>query len=351
MITRMKCMTMMTIGMMSGTSLDAVDAVLVDFSGHGVEVKAVASSPIPKGLKQQLWGLTQPCHDEIQVMLKAERELSELYVEVANTLLAKSGIKASQVAAIGAHGQTLRHQAHGAQTYTLQIIDEHWLAAHTGIPALCGFRRMDIARGGQGAPLMPPFHQRLFHCSDENRAVVNIGGIANVTCLPAQSNQPVQGFDTGPGNGLMDQWVGEHWVLPYDKNGELASKGKLHKPLLEAMLAHPFFAEPVPKSTGRDTFHLDWVRQCEHIQALAPLDVLATLLHVTAASIAQSVEGVDRLIVCGGGARNQTLMAVLQDYLPGVSVVSSLAYGMDPQWVEASGFAWLAYRHLSAIEV
>jgi anhydro-N-acetylmuramic acid kinase len=340
-----------TLGIMSGTSLDAIDVVWCGFDGDGIDLLGQLSFPLPADLKQQLWQLTRSGADEINQMLRCERALTRCYVVAVQGLLAKYGLQPSQVDAIGCHGQTIRHQTGSGEVFTLQLGDMSWLATHTGIACIGDFRRMDIALGGQGAPLMPAFHQAFLGVSDQARAVVNIGGIANVTFLPgAESDKSVLGFDTGPGNGLMDSWVQRHWQKNYDDGGELALRGKVHAGLLAACLADDYFTLSPPKSTGRDQFHLDWLQACYDVSSLALYDVLATLLQLTAESIIRSIsdlpQAVSQLLVCGGGAYNAALMAALQKGLPDCEVTSVLRYGVAPQWLEAMGFAWLAHRRL-----
>jgi len=337
---------------MSGTSLDGVDAVLLEIGDkdQGIVLRGTYSLPFSSDLKAQLWQLTQSSANEIDVMLRAERALTQCYVQVVEGLLAETKWPSDRVAAIGCHGQTIRHQVAGSDHYTLQIGDMHWLAAHTGIPCVGDFRRMDMALGGQGAPLMPAFHRQLFQHHDEDCVVVNIGGIANVTLLSCDPDQPVIGFDTGPGNGLMDSWVHRHWGLAYDEGGHLAARGCVHEPMFRACMSDPYFSKRPPKSTGRDYFNLDWLSRCYPRQEVDKSDGLATLLHLTVSSIARAIQRCSpnskRVIVCGGGAKNQTLMGALSALLPGCRVDTSAAYGIDPQWVEASGFAWLAYCRL-----
>lgn len=343
------------LGLMSGTSADGIDAALVDFADaarprllHGL------TFPWPADLQRQLVALGQ---SDAPLTLDGfgalDARVGACFAEAARTALEDSGIAATRVAAIGSHGQTLRHRphgcpAHGGPPFTLQLGDPSLLAERTGIAVVADFRSRDVAAGGQGAPLLPALHAALL-CSDtEDRAVLNLGGIANLTLLPrgAGANPTlVRGFDTGPANALMDAWCQRHTGQPFDREGAFATSGRVDRPLLERLLDEPYFALPAPKSTGRDQFHLDWV-QARLAGTESAADVQATLLALTTRTVADALgaahPAATRVIACGGGVHNPALMAALAAALPGCVVESSAAHGLDPDFVEAIGFAWLA---------
>lgn len=345
------------IGMMSGTSLDGVDVVLCD-SGRNLALVASHHIAFSPKLRTELSELTYSGSDvvinELSKMLLVERALTKIYVRAVLELLKQTGIAPRDVMVIGCHGQTLRHQILDGELVTLQVGDMHWLSAHTNIPCIGDFRRMDIAMGGQGAPLMPLFHRHCFSHREENRVIVNIGGIANITVLPEQNGQ-IQGFDSGPGNGLINSWVQAHWSYDYDDGGRLAATGRVNEHLLQACLRDPYFQAPPPKSTGRDYFHLDWLRQRYDVSTLSREDVLATLVAVTVKTISMailaSLPETRRVIVCGGGVKNDFMMAQLQLALPQCKVESSQEHHFHPQWLEAIGFAWLAYQRIQGKKV
>ncbi|WP_028115852.1 anhydro-N-acetylmuramic acid kinase [Ferrimonas senticii] len=344
----------LVIGLMSGTSMDGVDAALIRFNEHEApELLCSHSLDLPPPLLRELHALCQPANNEIDRLGRAERQLSRVFAECCHNLLAKAGLDASEVAAIGSHGQTVRHHPDGPNGFTLQLGCPSTLAALTGIDVIADFRRMDIALGGQGAPLVPAFHQALFQ-NQQDRAIVNIGGIANITWLPASGGSgEVVGYDTGPGNTLMDAWCRERFGCNYDDNGQLAAQGQVNQALLRRLLSHAYFNQSPPKSTGRELFNMVWLQG--HLNSLDPIsdhDVLATLLMLTVASIADCVSQHSanaQLYVCGGGAFNGELMHQLAQQLPNATVQSTAVLGLDPQWVEASAFAWLAYRHLQRL--
>lgn len=340
------------IGLMSGTSADAIDAVLVDLQSIP-QLIAQHSLPLPNNIKQQIHTLSLPGNNEIDRMGALDIELGQLFAQTSLELLTKAGINAKQITAIGSHGQTIRHRPPGSTegTFTLQISDPNLIAELTGITTVADFRRRDMAAGGQGAPLVPAFHQAIFHAADKDRVIVNIGGMANITWLPAQGK--VLGFDTGPGNVLMDMWIAEHQGKPYDQNGEWAASGQSHMPLLAELLAEPYFRVLPPKSTGRESFNRVWLddKLRKVAPSLAPIDVQATLLELTATTIAESIGDLSHtpkdIYVCGGGAYNIALMQRLGTLLPKDTVKSTAALGVDPQWIEAMAFAWLAQQTLN----
>ncbi len=344
--------TEMFVGLMSGTSLDGIDVVAVRLANDTPpELVSTRQHPLPAELRDELASLTRPGPDELQRMARADVLLGRELARAVNALLKDTGIAADSVKAIGSHGQTLRHNPGGDTPTSLQIGDPNIIAEETGITTVADFRRGDMAAGGQGAPLVPAFHRAVFARPGEHRAILNIGGIANLTLLPADPAAPVTGFDTGPGNGLMDAWIRRHRNRPYDKDGEWAASGQVHPELLAALLDDPYFSKPAPRSTGRDHFHLDWATaRWPGLEQIAPADVMATFLELTAVTIRDAllatVPGTERLLVCGGGVHNRQLMERLQALLPEVTVSSTAEAGLDPDWIEAMAFAWLARQRL-----
>ena len=339
------------IGLMSGTSLDGVDGVLVDFS-QGTKVVQHVSLGFDTPLKAELLALNSSGADELHRAALAANALVRLYAQVVQQLLQASGKNSHQVAAIGAHGQTVRHrpQMFDGTGYTLQLNSPALLAELTGITVVADLRSRDVAAGGQGAPLVPAFHQGVFGKAGETALVLNIGGIANLSVLGADGS--VLGFDTGTGNALMDGWCLRHTGQPYDAGGQWAASGQVLPDLLTAMLADPYLTQTPPKSTGRDLFHADWLEQHlrQHAAKAATADVQATLTEFTAASCADAVgrfgKGGKELLVCGGGALNTYLMQRLAALLPGVKVGTTAERGLPPLEVEAAAFAWLARQCL-----
>jgi anhydro-N-acetylmuramic acid kinase len=330
---------------MSGTSLDGVDAVLATVRGNRIRLLDNIRIPYSAGLRARLLALHQRGEDELHRTALLANELSDIYADAVRRLLARAGAKAGSVTAIGCHGQTLRHRPR--EGYTLQLVNGARLAERTGIAVVCDLRSRDIAAGGQGAPLVPAFHHAMFHDAKHDRAIVNVGGIANITCLPARGK--VTGFDCGPGNCLLDAWIQEKRRKSYDARGSWAARGRVRPQLLRKLLAHPFFRRRPPKSTGRDEFDLKWLKR-----ALAgreqPVDVQATLLELTASTISRAVlrycAGAREVFVCGGGARNRALLARLAALLPGKRIATTAALGIEPEHVEALAFAWLARQAL-----
>ncbi|MCM2341976.1 MAG: anhydro-N-acetylmuramic acid kinase [Rhodoferax sp.] len=336
---------------MSGTSLDGVDGVLADFSTTPITVRAHASAALEPDLKAELLALNQSGINELHRAALAANTLMRVYASVVKQLLAMSGLAPGQITAIGAHGQTVRHQPqlHDGTGYTLQLANPALLAELTGIDIVADFRSRDVAAGGQGAPLVPAFHQAVFGKAGQTTAVLNIGGMANLTVLGPALTDDVLGFDCGPGNALMDAWCQRHRGLPFDAGGTWAASGQVHANLLSTMLAEHFFALLPPKSTGRDLFSPDWLElQLKDFPDVTPVDVLATLTELTASTCAACVQTYGskskQLIVCGGGAFNAYLMARLQALLPDTAVVRSDTHGLPSQQVEATAFAWLASK-------
>ena len=341
------------IGLMSGTSLDGIDAVLAKIGADG-EASALEafSTPFSPDLRKSLFELQSPGQNELHREKQAGNALALAYADAVNQLLKKAKLQPSDITAIGAHGQTIRHQPHlGDMAYTHQTLNPALLAEKTGIDVIADFRSRDLAAGGHGAPLVPAFHAQQF-VSSENLAVLNIGGIANLTLLP--KNGPVTGFDCGPGNMLMDAWINEHQGNAFDENGQWALQGKVNEGLLTKMLADAFFTKAPPKSTGRDDFHLTWLKEKLDKQNYLCEDVQATLLHLTAQSALESLvhhaPQTQKLIVFGGGARNIALMNLFkvkaQDiFKNALEITTSDTAGIDPQLVEGLAFAWLAWAH------
>lgn len=338
---------------MSGTSADAVDAVLVDLSKSARLIAHHSQKLFPE-VRQRIHQLSTPGDNEIDQLGVLDIELGHYFADTTNQLLDKAGIAASDITAIGSHGQTIRHRPPGTSehSFTLQIGDPNTIADLTGITTVADFRRRDMAAGGQGAPLVPAFHRAIFHSNEGDRVIVNIGGMANITWLPRNSEQDVIGFDTGPGNVLMDSWISEHHQQPYDQSGAWAAAGTPIAPLLTQLLQHPFFVQPPPKSCGRENFNSAWLAaQIIHSQqSFQPVDVQATLLELTAISIAQCVHGLSdtpkEVYVCGGGAYNTRLMQRLQELLSNCKISSTDTLGIAPEWIEAMAFAWLAQQTL-----
>ena len=332
------------IGLMSGTSLDGIDAVIASFD-DGARLQHSHYQPFEPSLRAALLALQAPGPDEIHRAAMAANQLAEAYAAAVQALLRQSGLGASDIEAIGCHGQTVRHRPDAG--YTTQLVNAALLAERSGIRVISDFRSRDIAAGGQGAPLVPAFHQHLFHSPQAHRVIVNIGGIANITDLPPQG--PVTGFDCGPGNALMDEWISANQGQPFDRDGAWAATGQVLSQLYNLLFSNDFFQRPPPKSTGRDLFNLAWVKHGLR-GGEAPQDVQATLLELTAQGIAGAIhrhcKGAHAIFVCGGGAHNRALMARLAALLPAQRVADTHALGVDADWVEAIAFAWLARQTL-----
>ncbi|MBU3583535.1 anhydro-N-acetylmuramic acid kinase [Polynucleobacter sp. 15G-AUS-farblos] len=342
------------IGLMSGTSLDGIDAVLAKIGPNGeASAQMAVSTPFSPGLLQALVELQSPGPNELHREKQASNALALAYAEAVMLLLNQAKLKPADISAIGAHGQTIRHQPELGENlaYTHQTLNAALLAEKTGIDVIADFRSRDVAAGGHGAPLVPAFHAQQF-TSTENIAIVNIGGIANLTLLPKQGD--VTGFDCGPGNMLMDAWIFEQQGNRYDKDGAWALEGKVNDALLSKLLNDPFFSQPPPKSTGRDNFHLSWLLEKLGDENDLAEDVQATLLHLTVHSILEALARyapqTQKLIVCGGGAKNKALMNLLEMkktnfFKHALQIATSDSVGIDPQLVEGLAFAWLAWAH------
>lgn len=330
---------------MSGTSLDGADAVVADLSGDLPRVLGWKSAPFSPSLRAELFALNTAGPDEAHRMALAANQLADHYAEVALLAIADAGMPRGDIAAIGCHGQTIRHRPELG--YTLQINNPARLAEKTGCNVVSDFRSRDIAAGGQGAPLVPAFHDRAFRSESETRVVVNVGGIANLTVL--EPGKPIRGFDSGPGNCLLDEWIGAHRGLAFDEDGAWARQGTPDLALLEELKRDSYFGLPPPKSTGRDRFNLAWLAPFRFTGAVE--DMQATLLELTAWSIADHVArfapGAARLVLCGGGSRNNALIDALSSRLSCLAVETTATYGIDPQQVEALAFAWLASRAIA----
>ena len=341
------------IGLMSGTSLDGIDAVLAKIGLNGeTSAQGAVSTPFSAELHKALLELQSPGPNELHREKQAANALAIAYAEAVHLLLEKTGLKAEEISAIGAHGQTIRHQPDlGDLAYTHQSLNPSLLAEKTGIDVIADFRSRDVAAGGHGAPLVPAFHAQQF-ASNENLAIVNIGGIANLTLLPKDGE--VSGFDCGPGNMLMDTWIFDQQGNLFDQQGAWAAQGKLNEALLNKMLSDPFFSKAPPKSTGRDDFHLAWLQEKLGKENYLTEDVQATLLHFSVHTIlealARHAPQTQTLIVCGGGAKNLALMNLLSikagDFFQHpLEIITSDTVGIDPQLVEGLAFAWLAWAH------
>lgn len=336
------------IGTMSGTSLDGVDSALVAFENGACQLIETQFLAYPQALKTALLALHEPQPNELEASCILGCRLAHLYAEAVNQLLNKAKVNAADIAAIGCHGQTIRHCPNFSPElgFTLQIGNNALLAELTNISVVGDFRSRDIAAGGQGAPLVPAFHQAMFASTDKNRVILNIGGIANITYLA--KNGHVLGYDSGPGNMLLDSWTKLKIGKDYDKNGDWAATGVVLQTLLSGMLAEPYFALPSPKSTGRDLFNDHWLKQHQLYPHLRPQDVARTLVALTAHSIYDAIASmdIDEVYVCGGGAHNALLMSSLKDLLGDRKLSTTDQLGVGVDWVEAVAFAWLTKQTL-----
>lgn len=342
---------------MSGTSVDGIDSALIRCAADRIELLATHLFPIPAGIRASVDVISHPGDNEIERLGPLDRELGRLFAAAALALCAKAGVDPGKVRGIGSHGQTVRHRppsdsTQPTESFTLQLADPNTIAEITDITTVADFRRRDIAAGGEGAPLAPAFHAAAFARAGVNRAIVNIGGIANVTLLEGRELR--MGFDTGPGNTLLDGWVQRHRQQAYDASGQWASEGAVARDLLQKLLEHPYFSRSGPRSSGKEAFNLAWLdEQMPAHQRLAAADVQATLAQLTAATVARAIHAspvaVSEVYVCGGGAHNSDLMRRLGQLLAPARVDATTALGIDPDWVEAMTFAWLAQRTLAGL--
>lgn len=339
------------IGLISGTSMDGVDAALLDTEGGRFSLAAVLDHPIPDPLHRELSELIRSGHPDAALVWQLDRRVGELFAEAALSLMEASGTRAREIRAIGSHGQTIAHEPRAPHPYTVQIGDPSVIAERTRITTVADFRRRDVAAGGEGAPLASGFHLAAMSLPHGERAVVNIGGIANITVLPASGR--VSGFDSGPGNTLIDNWAERHIGTGMDRGGRWAGTGSVDEALLARLCSDPYFARTPPKSTGREYFNLPWLERIlrEDGRMLAPENVQRTLCTFTATTIARAIEEFARssteVLVCGGGAHNPRLMEGLCEQLKTRSVATTETIGIDPDWVEAAAFAWLARETLA----
>jgi anhydro-N-acetylmuramic acid kinase len=337
------------IGLISGTSADGIDAALVRFEQDRPQLVHALTHPWPDALRAQILRVAQ---DETRLDLDAYGRLDvaigQIFAEATLQLLERSGTRASDVRAIGSHGQTIRHRPNGEHPFTLQIGDASVIAERSGIDVVADFRRADVAAGGQGAPLLPAVHAMLLAHAGHTRVVLNLGGIANITVLAADGH--VSGFDTGPANGLMDAWCLRHRGEAFDRDGAFAASGHIQSALLARLLSDPYFAMPPPKSTGREHFHLGWLDAQLEGFSLSPADVQATLLELTVRSVAEAIErhagDAADVLLCGGGVHNGALVHRLRELLHPRVLASTAEHGVDPDHLEATAFAWLARQRV-----
>lgn len=337
------------LGLMSGTSMDAVDAVLVSFGDQQLDIQASLSLPYPEQLRSRLLNAVRN-HASPDELGELDTLTGQHFAQAANELIENSGTDRRAIEAIGSHGQTIRHQPAGSAPFSMQIGCPAIIAEATGVRTVADFRRRDLAAGGQGAPLVPAFHQWLFRSSRQDRCILNLGGIANLTCLPANSDEPVTGFDTGPANALVDAWCYDQTGKHYDQNGQWAREGQVHTELLADLLSDAYFVKPAPKSTGKERFNLDWIStHLQRFDDLPPEDVQRTLLQLSVNSIHQQLPAsCDDLAIytCGGGTFNALLMEELEKGVAPATLKTTEEIGLDPQWVEPVAFAWLARQTL-----
>lgn len=342
------------IGIMSGTSLDGVDTALVSIKDRKINLLASDFLSYPESLKTRVLAICHGQETNLKHIGELDHQLGLLYAEAVNSLLSKTTYTAHDIAAIGNHGQTVFHQPDGAIRFTTQLGDNNLLATLTGIDTIGDFRRKDMALGGQGAPLVPAFHRYLFADSDSTQVILNIGGISNVSIL--QPNGEVIGFDTGPGNVLLDHWCSHAFCQPFDKDAQLAAQGNVLTHLLDEMLKDDYLKRPAPKSTGREHYHEQWLKQC--LAAIStPMnehDVLRTLTEFTALTITNAIENypigtAPKLLVCGGGANNPIIMQRLSELLKGWNVAPTDSEAISGDYMESMAFAWLAHCYLNKI--
>lgn len=345
-------MSQLYLGLISGTSADGIDAAIVDFSHARPQLVAATCTPYPAKLREQVLSFTEMTQVPLHQLGELDVIIGHAFAEAANQLLMTHSITPEKICAIGSHGQNICHRPHGKAPFTMQIGDPNIIATVTGITTIADFRRKDIALGGQGAPLVPAFHQALFRAKEKNRIIVNIGGIANITLLPADATQPIRGFDTGPGNALMDCWIEQHLQQTHDRQGRWAAQGTVQINLLDRLLADDYLQLPSPKSTGREYFNLTWLQNLLPLN-ISPADVQATLVDLTAHSILAAISqhlAHGEILVCGGGVHNTYLMERLGELAnDNYTVASTAIHGVNPDWIEAMAFAWLAKQTLARL--
>ena len=339
------------IGLMSGTSLDGIDAALVKFKENQPQLLHACCVPLDNDLRQEIKLLVNPGDNEINRMMRLDRALGRSFAAACQQLLQQARVNAEQISAIGSHGQTIRHWPRSETPSTLQIADPNTIAEISAITTVADFRRRDIAAGGEGAPLVPAFHQHIFHHTKKNRVILNLGGIANITILPADKNKKVTGFDTGPANTLLNHWIQQQQNQPYDKNGAWAATGTVDKDFLTCLMEDDYFRLPPPKSTGTEYFNPAWLSQkLKAFPFLAAEDVQATLTLFTVMSVQEAITQyaveTDEIIVCGGGVHNTHLMQLFEQHMPQYEIHSSADYDINPDYIEAMAFAWLAKQTL-----
>jgi len=344
------------VGLMSGTSADAIDAAVVSFQARSVQLLAAKNSPIDTSLLSEIRHLMQPGGDnEMARCARLDTELGHVFAEAALSVVQQAGLKTTNIQAIGSHGQTLRHAPQDGSPYSIQIGQPAVIAEYTGITTVGHFRQSDLAAGGQGAPLAPLFHRALFSAPKIARVIVNIGGIANVSILRGDPRQPAAGFDCGPGNTLMDHHCQQARGYDFDLNGQWASSGQVDEELLQKLLQDSYFSCPPPKSTGLEYFNQNWLHQYCGTTPIQPDDLQATLLELTAITITDAIKHhatqTQEVYICGGGSNNRYLMQRLSDYLQPLPVADTTMLGLAPDWVEAVGFAWLASQALAGLAV
>lgn len=339
------------IGLMSGTSVDGIDAALVDFEDNKAHLVAFEYLPFSNEIKQLIEQISHPdAPVSLQEYGKMDTRLGYLFAETVEKLLAKTNVSSTSIKAIGSHGQTVYHAPDGSFPFSLQIGDPNIIAEKTGITTVADFRRRDIAAGGQGAPLVPAFHQAVFSDCNEHRCIANIGGIANITVLPAQQTAKIIGFDTGPGNTLMDQWIQQHKNLGFDKNGAWGRTGNINHELVTLLKQDPYFQAAPPKSTGKEYFSLSWISKNIAVTDFSAEDIQASLCYLTATTICDAIKAyapdTERVLICGGGIHNDYLLQLIEQNLA-CPVSSTEQFGIHPDHVEAVAFAWLARQTLN----
>jgi len=347
------------IGLISGTSLDGIDAIAIDLSEPTPRVLATFYQPYDDGLRQQLRQVCLGCNDELQLYADLDNQLGRDFAIAAITVSDKAGLKPEQIRAIGSHGQTVRHYPHTSHPNSLQIGDPNVIAELTGITTVADLRRRDMAVGGEGAPMVPAFHNALFRSSACDRIIINIGGIANLTLLPADDGIPVSGWDSGPGNTLMNAWIFTHQQQPQDTDGRWAAQGNTNPALLNDLLQDDYFHRQPPKSTGPEYFNLAWLDRYLDQYPDSAVNVQATLCELTTRTITLAIEQAlksqaistknPEIFICGGGCHNPQIMQQLRKQLDGLRLETTQALGLDPDWVEAAAFAWLAQQTMDGM--